>query len=103
LEAFKNFVALSTRYPGLRRRFLHSSDVEHVRPLEDDIASVWNRPNDTCGEHWHFARNFAAACIVDQDVSSLVEDTPPEQLGSVVTPSDGLSIIEKLLVASDCE
>ena len=67
-----------------------------------NLTSHWFDQNIT-NISIYITLDFAAACIVDQDVSSLVEDTPPEQLGSVVTPSDGLSIIEKLLVASDCE
>ncbi|KAJ7104896.1 hypothetical protein C8R44DRAFT_332749 [Mycena epipterygia] len=38
--------------------------------------------------------------MADVDISSMIEDSPIQSLGSV---SEGLSIIERLLITSDCE
>ncbi|KAJ7104902.1 hypothetical protein C8R44DRAFT_987793 [Mycena epipterygia] len=98
LEAFKSLVALTTRYPGLRRIFLKNTGAQ-----ADDVAVLWDRPGYVCGLHWQFHRDFAAACMTDLDISSMVEDIPIQSLGSILDQCAGLSIIERLLVASDCE
>ncbi|KAJ7104898.1 hypothetical protein C8R44DRAFT_746155 [Mycena epipterygia] len=98
LETFKSLVALTTRYPGLRRIFLKNTGAP-----TDDVAVLWDRPGDVCGLHWQFHRDFAAACMADLDISSMVEDIPIQSLGSILDQCTGLSIIERLLVASDCE
>ncbi|KAJ7498869.1 hypothetical protein FB451DRAFT_1203270 [Mycena latifolia] len=103
LESFKNIVALTTRYPGVRHLFLRCEYLEGVEILEKDIACAWDRSDDACGPHWHFHRNFASACVADQDIATMVEDVSPPNLGSVANRPEGLSVIERLLVASDCD
>ncbi|KAJ7111633.1 Rho GTPase activation protein [Mycena crocata] len=103
LEAFKNLSAVITRYPGVRRLFLRCEYLDGVPLGEDDISLLWDRPDDpACGPRWHFHCNFAAACIADIDISTMVEKVSPSDLGSVANRPEGLSVIERLLVASDC-
>ncbi|KAJ7134017.1 hypothetical protein C8R43DRAFT_1022198 [Mycena crocata] len=104
LDAYKNLVALTTLYPGIRRLFLRCEYLEGVPLLETDIACGWERSDGAvCGPSWHFHRNFAAACIADEDISTMVENMSTSELGSVANRPEGLSVIEKLLVASDCD
>ncbi|KAJ7113900.1 hypothetical protein C8R44DRAFT_229320 [Mycena epipterygia] len=103
LQAFKSLVALITRYPGVRRIFLGCESLRNAGKHESDIAVLWDRPDDIGGEQWHFHRNFAAACLADLHISSMIEDIPPQSLGCVLDQCAGLSLIERLLVASDCE
>ncbi|KAJ7104865.1 hypothetical protein C8R44DRAFT_886895 [Mycena epipterygia] len=103
LEAFKSLVALTTRYPGSRRVFLDCECLKDVGTQENDIALLWDRPVDLCEEQWHFHRNFSAACVADLDIHAMIEDIPPRSLGSVLDQSAGLSLIERLVVASECE
>ncbi|KAJ7118146.1 hypothetical protein C8R44DRAFT_738098 [Mycena epipterygia] len=103
LEAFKCLVALTTRYPGLRCIFLDRESFQIAGNHESNIALLWDRPDGICGDQWHFHRNFAAACTADMDISSMVEDSLIQSLGSVLEQCTGLSILERILVASDCE
>ncbi|KAJ7459356.1 G-protein alpha subunit-domain-containing protein [Mycena latifolia] len=103
LEAFKSLVTLTTRYPGLRRIFLSSEDISNAGAEETEIAGLWERTDESGGAQWHFFCRFAAACLADRDLSSLVEDIPPQSFSSVAAEESGLSIIEQLLVSSDCE
>ncbi|KAJ7459359.1 G-protein alpha subunit-domain-containing protein [Mycena latifolia] len=103
LEAFKSLVTLTTWYPGLRRIFLSSEDISSAGAEQAEIACLWDRTDETGGSQCHFFRRFAAACLADRDLSSLVEDIPPQSLSSVSAEGSGLNIIEQLLVASDCE
>ncbi|KAJ7624459.1 G-protein alpha subunit-domain-containing protein [Roridomyces roridus] len=103
LEAFQCLVELATRYIGLRHIMCPCVDPQSVGLGEDDLAQSWQRDEAISDLRWNFARNLAAACLADRDLSSLVEGAPPAELGSVLVPSAGISIIERLLVASDCE
>ncbi|KAJ6542487.1 hypothetical protein DFH09DRAFT_1089042 [Mycena vulgaris] len=101
LDAFKSVVALTTRYPGVRHILLDSGNVN--RGEDSEIAVLWDRPDQDCGQAWHFNRNFAAACLTDRDISSLVEAVESQNLGLVSDERAGLSIIERLVIFSDCE
>jgi hypothetical protein len=97
-------VVLTTRYPGLRRIFLSSENLKCAVVDGTGIPALWDKTDDACGQQWHFQRNFAAACLVGDELASMVEDLPPQSLGSIVDlERSGLSPIERLLVSCDCE
>ncbi|KAJ7624367.1 G-protein alpha subunit-domain-containing protein [Roridomyces roridus] len=102
LEAFQSIVELSTRYIGIRRLLLTPRDPQSEEGFsEENIAEAWNRDEAT-EARWHFACEFAAACLADRDIALTVEAVLPRDIGSVASTS-GLSLIEQLLVASDSE
>jgi hypothetical protein len=100
---------LTTRYPGLRRLFLNPQQVGNS---EDDISARWERPQEACDLEWDLFCNFAAACLADGDMSSMVEEAeeveerqPKRLVSRLISPGaegKGLSVIERLLVAADC-
>ncbi|KAJ7284461.1 hypothetical protein C8J57DRAFT_1669536 [Mycena rebaudengoi] len=100
LQAFKSIIMLTTRYPGIRRLFLGSKHIQRVGASEETILKLWNRAGEYCGQGWYFMLQLAAACLADQDISAMVEDSPPRAAASV---ENDLSMVERLLVASDCE
>ncbi|KAJ6605597.1 hypothetical protein DFH09DRAFT_204846 [Mycena vulgaris] len=100
LEAFKSLITVITRYPGTRMILL---DSKPPAGEEGDIAGLWDHPSEVCDREWAFHRKFAAACLADRDISSVVEAVEPQQLGSVSEHLAGLSIIERLLVFSDSD
>jgi hypothetical protein len=91
---------LTTRYPGIRRLFLGSKHIQRVGASEETILKLWNRSGESCGQEWDFMFHFAAACLADQDISAIVEDSPQRAAASV---ENDLSMVERLLVASNCE
>jgi hypothetical protein len=103
LDAFKGLVSLTTQYPGLRLLFAECKYVQHGGPCEEAISASWARPGEECGPDWNFYRDFACACICDDDICRLVENSPPQNMGCVETEEGSLSIIERLLIAAQCE
>ncbi|KAJ7118138.1 hypothetical protein C8R44DRAFT_923364 [Mycena epipterygia] len=99
----RRLVQYALPYPGTRRIFLDCESLKNAVVQENDIALLWNRPGDVDEDQLHFHRKFAAACVADAEISSMVEDIPPQSLGSVLDQCAGLSIVERLLIASDCE
>ena len=71
---------------------------------EEEIAGLGERPRDsTCSAEWDFHRTFAAACIADGDICIAVEERRAESLVDVGNGGESLSLVERLLVAADCE
>jgi hypothetical protein len=116
---------LITRYPGLRGFFRQCKHIQSVEFSEENIVALWDPSGDRTTsdvKSLNFLR-FAAACVADADIApmledtsslleetpSLLEDTPPileatsRPLWCCTDPTAPLSIIERLLVASDCE
>ncbi|KAJ7051954.1 hypothetical protein C8F01DRAFT_1173807 [Mycena amicta] len=107
--AFRKLVILCTQFPGLKTLFEQSDHLSaKLRPpatrhSQKDVFQLWDRPqaDDTvCDSRWHFFCEFAAACIADQTICSLIEGYPPSALSSAVAHVSGLSFIEHLLNAS---
>ena len=93
---------LTTRYPGLRRLFLRCKKVQRAGNSQDMISALWVRVGCPGDREWLFFWRFAASCISDErKVGAMLEDTPPPQLGCVYIGE--LSIIERLLVESQCK
>ncbi|KAJ6544411.1 hypothetical protein B0H19DRAFT_1267682 [Mycena capillaripes] len=98
MNAFKGIIDLTTQYPGLRRLFLNGRYVRGLELSEAALSLLWDR--DFCGPEWHFFRHFAAACLADSDISLMLEASPQ---WTCVDNVRGLSVVERLVVAADCE
>ncbi|KAJ6570389.1 hypothetical protein B0H10DRAFT_1027880 [Mycena sp. CBHHK59/15] len=103
LQAFRSITQLTTRYPRIRLLFLCCKDMQPLVPSEELLSDFWARSQDPCDRNWSFHHHFAAACISDGDISAMIEQPPFHRLGSVDSETDGLCVIERLLVASDCD
>ncbi|KAJ6572088.1 hypothetical protein B0H19DRAFT_1231662 [Mycena capillaripes] len=118
IDTFKSLVMLTTRYPGVRRLFVKSRKVNNS---EEDISALWDRPHEASSAEWDLYRNFAAACLADGDVCSIVEESEPNSSVQVLAPAqegetvegparlisptgagERLGVVELLLVAADC-
>ncbi|KAJ7926151.1 hypothetical protein B0H13DRAFT_1089262 [Mycena leptocephala] len=104
LQASKALIMLITRYPGLRGFFRQCKHIQSVELSEENIVALWDPSGDRTtsdGKTLNFLR-FAAACIADADAAIMVEEAP-QQLWRCTAPTTSLSVIERLLVASDCD
>ncbi|KAJ7802490.1 hypothetical protein B0H14DRAFT_2892130, partial [Mycena olivaceomarginata] len=104
IEASKGIVTLTTRFPGLRRIFLACKHLQDIEILSANaISELWKRQDDVSGmEDLVFFLQFAAACLVNKDIAPLMEGSSQDVL-NVESAPEGLSVVERLLVASDCE
>ncbi|KAJ7067472.1 hypothetical protein C8F01DRAFT_1121385 [Mycena amicta] len=107
IDAFRGIVTLSTLYPGLRVLFLSFVAPDTPPdPTEGFFRRLWAR-DDAFGqaEDFLFHLQFAASCLSDADISTIIEESSFDGLSRVEmqTETDGLCVIERLLVASDCE
>jgi hypothetical protein len=109
---------LITRYPGLGCFFRQFKHIQSVEFSEENIVALWYPSGDRTTSDvktLNFLR-FAAACVADADIAPMLEgnppmleDTPPilevtsRPLWCCTDPTAPLSVIERLLVASDCE
>ncbi|KAJ6580902.1 hypothetical protein B0H19DRAFT_488088 [Mycena capillaripes] len=85
VETFKCIVAIATRYHGTRALFLKS---KHLRPAGNTaalICAVW-----------------VLACLSEKDTCSILGNLSPGCLGCLGTGNGNLSVIERLLIASEC-
>jgi hypothetical protein len=76
IDAFKSIVMLVTCYPGFRPIFMNSPPFRcHTELSDEDVLVIWKR-SDLLGETEDFVLHlhFAAACIADRDISSMIED-----------------------------
>ncbi|KAJ7926155.1 caspase domain-containing protein [Mycena leptocephala] len=131
LQASKALIMLITRYPGLRCLFCRCKHIQSVEFSDENIVALWDPSGERTTSDvktLNFLR-FAAACVADADIAPMLEDTPPmledtsplleetpplledtppileatsRPLWCCTDPTAPLSIIERLLVASDC-
>ncbi|KAJ7797764.1 hypothetical protein B0H14DRAFT_49900 [Mycena olivaceomarginata] len=47
------------------------------------LKSLWNRPDQSCGEEWNFYRGFAIYCVSGTASAKLIEAEPPSTLSRV--------------------
>ncbi|KAJ6563697.1 hypothetical protein DFH09DRAFT_1278913 [Mycena vulgaris] len=99
-RAFQNIVALITLFPGLRLLLLRSKHIKCRIQTTERIAAIWERSDNSPDEEWEFWRAFAATCLSDLNISSILEQCSTLQL-TLCGP--GLSVIERLIVAHDYE
>ncbi|KAJ7896580.1 hypothetical protein B0H13DRAFT_2033978 [Mycena leptocephala] len=102
LISFKCIVELSTSFPGMRSLFHRALVVHGLPQSQDKILVFWNRSDGCIVPSCDFHRNFAAACLFDDDVAPILEGRP---MGAIFADSpgpDGLTTVERLLVAYDC-
>ncbi|KAJ7647989.1 hypothetical protein FB45DRAFT_211941 [Roridomyces roridus] len=103
IQAFKAVVDLATLFPDLRLLFLRSTCMREVLGSKDDISDFWKRPNDDPTEDWTFWCNLAATSLADTSLPEIMDSVPIPQLANCLMDDGGLSVIERLLVAHDCE
>jgi hypothetical protein len=68
------------------------------------IAELWQRLHGLSeeDEESSFWRTFAATCLSDTSISAILEESPIEKL-AICETNRGLSVIERLLIARECE
>ncbi|KAF7307479.1 hypothetical protein MIND_00542400 [Mycena indigotica] len=106
IEALECVVELSTRYPGLRRFFIEAKTIKHEVPSPISINGLyhlWKPPNrrylsEEEAADLDFAAKLAAACLVDSNLASLMEESPDKNPNIGDYNSNGLTVIECLLV-----
>ncbi|KAJ7838047.1 hypothetical protein B0H13DRAFT_2420074 [Mycena leptocephala] len=102
VATFKCIVTIATRYHGTRRLFLKSKYLSRARNMEALISAVWARADDTAQPYeWDYYCQLAAVCLSEQHISPILGNISPRCLGSIDTKSGDLSVIERLLVASE--
>ena len=102
-QAAKALVRLVTRFPGLRPFFIESKHVRRIGTSEEDILGLWDPSGDRVNPDvavLDFLR-FGAACVATGDIAVILEETS-RPLWSVTDSSEGISVIERLVVATDC-
>lgn len=57
---------------------------------------IWTRSDRQCGPQWDFYREFAALCVLGNDITTVVEGVQPSKLGCA--NENGLGVIELLLI-----
>ncbi|KAJ7690604.1 hypothetical protein B0H14DRAFT_849623 [Mycena olivaceomarginata] len=55
-STFKVLVTVITRYPGIRNMFRIHKDSKKASAKDLSLKSLWNRPDQSCGEEWNFYR-----------------------------------------------
>ncbi|KAJ7809547.1 hypothetical protein B0H14DRAFT_1498044 [Mycena olivaceomarginata] len=83
LMVFKILATVITRYPGVRRRLQTHKDLKKASVRDPSLTSLWNRPDQSCGDEWNFDREFAIFCISDSSLTKLLEAEPPAMLSRV--------------------
>ncbi|KAJ6501792.1 hypothetical protein DFH09DRAFT_1202581 [Mycena vulgaris] len=102
-QAFRCIVNLATLLPGLRPLFLRSKYIQNVPPSPIQLSGLWRRPGGPPDEDWTFWQSFAAHCLSDDDICVILEGTSVQQLTNFQPENGGLSVIERLLIAHNCE
>ncbi|KAJ7686899.1 hypothetical protein B0H17DRAFT_1136568 [Mycena rosella] len=102
MEAFKTIVTIATRYPGTRSLLLNAKDLTCIGRNLRAIGTIWAHTDECHSPGWDFHCNFAAACLSDEDISSILAETSTRALGCAPDDSGGITVIERLLVASEC-
>lgn len=105
LKAFKSIVHLITRFPGLRPLFLRSQPLQADEPSKESAIQLWGDGRDTSNypSEWNFFLEFAASCLSDEaKVGDILEGSNADDLGHIPVDTGEYSVIERLLVASDC-
>jgi hypothetical protein len=101
IQAFKSVVTIVTRYHSTRELFLKSKHLRRAGNTEALISAVWARADDTQPHEWDYYCRFAAACLSEQHISLILGNISPRYFGSIDTESGNLSVIERLLIASE--
>ncbi|KAJ7790259.1 hypothetical protein B0H14DRAFT_2626195 [Mycena olivaceomarginata] len=82
LIAFKVLVAVITRYPGLRRQLQTHRDLKKTSENYPSLNSLWNRPDQFCGDEWNFYRSphpplNRPCCTMSTDMQQSGGDSNP--------------------------
>ncbi|KAJ7069248.1 hypothetical protein C8F01DRAFT_1112068 [Mycena amicta] len=101
-SAFRQLVALCTRYPGLSTQFLHSKyfDTTAESKRREQIFSAWNRPDDpscTKFNHWHFFCELAAELVADTAAFLPIDSYSTLEPAFFTLEVEGTGVVERLL------
>jgi hypothetical protein len=96
-QAFKGIVNLVTLFAGLRGLFLGAKCLDGATSV-DTISPLWDRPD--ASSEWDFWKAFAATCLADSNISTMVEARRTLEL--TTCGDGGLSVIECLLIGLGC-
>ncbi|KAJ7780850.1 hypothetical protein DFH07DRAFT_793457 [Mycena maculata] len=102
-QAFERIVTLSTRFPDLRPLFLGAKCMQGVSIFQSDISAFWDRSDSSLDSEWSFWRTFAATCLSETDIAVILEELPVSQRANCSQNGGGLSAIERLLIAHNCQ
>lgn len=104
LKTFKHIVVLTTRCVGLRLVLLHCRHVQAVGTSKSCIVKLWGGatpPSDHA--EWKFYLEYAASCMSDDArVAVLLEERKLDEVILVPVESGVYSVVEQLLVATEC-
>ena len=78
-------VAIITRYPGIRSLFYHPKDCEQALPT---FKERWTWEHQDCGEEWDFYLKYTLHCLSDSDLTALMENELPSELGRLELQED---------------
>ncbi|KAJ7811601.1 hypothetical protein B0H14DRAFT_2859458, partial [Mycena olivaceomarginata] len=101
IQAFKCIVATVTRYHGTRALFLKSKHLRRTGNTEAAISAAWARADDTQPWEWYFHRQLAATSLFGKYIPTIFGNISPGCLGCIGAESNGLSVVERLLVSSE--
>ncbi|KAJ7099587.1 hypothetical protein B0H15DRAFT_944990 [Mycena belliarum] len=97
-DAFKRVVKLTTLFPGLRRVFLDAA--QETGAWVGLSQTLWDRDApENADPECVFWYRFAAACLFDNKISSVLETCLPSQWAAVPTGDASRSVVEQLIVA----
>ncbi|KAJ7495241.1 hypothetical protein FB451DRAFT_1213670 [Mycena latifolia] len=102
MQAFKGIVLVATRYSVTQSLLLKSKYLRRAGHTHTMITALWARTDGSQAPDWEVHRNFAAACLCDRDLYFIISNNPYGYPGSVLSASGGLTVIERLLIASEC-
>lgn len=96
---FRILVVVVTRYPSIRHLFHSHKDIRKSSQTDPSFQKLWMRQNQSCGAEWDFYRNLAIYCISKSELTDLVENERPSNLGRLELVDGDLSSvpIESLL------
>ncbi len=87
---------LTTRYPGLRRIFVQSPNINEVAGSPDAICELWRSTEYDYDKTSRFILEFAAHCLATSDINTDLEGIRPSRLGC--TYEEGLGVVDRLMV-----
>ncbi|KAJ7664582.1 hypothetical protein DFH06DRAFT_325486 [Mycena polygramma] len=103
IAAFTSIIELSTSFPGMRALFHQTIVLQRLPRCKQKLLILWDRSEEYVDPRWDFFRNFAAACLFDEDIAPIIDGASLRGLTSHCAKSRSLTPIERLLVAYDCQ
>ncbi|SRR5258707_5931157 len=96
IQAFRNIIVLTTRYPGLRRIFLESLAIKKLADSPNEICRLWKSAEYKPETEVRFTLEFAAHCLAKCDINVYLEGIRPTKLGCA--SEEGMGVVDTMLV-----